>query len=717
MATIRGWEAIKEALPNLFSSNSFEEVADIPSQSVNDIRVVVGFQSYEVGWDRYYADYNTFRIDMSTGFKLKDETNPRYCAVMTGFNVVDNEPQIEVASGIITDGLNNLQLSFFDRECNIDCSQNNYMSGNSDRTSHKSRDELQSFIDNGLDSMGFEPTSFSPSGMSLVASIAEGRCIFADSVVANVNCIVFDNFDDAEDYIRTGNVDNAVYVPENKKINEPYKQWYIHTRIMKCKEDGSNKTQIADNAFYCWLPPSAKVAGYVRDRLPYNVHLVVGGVDSFKYSLAQHGERFEISTSSFNNGTANDKWLYDYGSMLTKNNVDFYYSLMYRNIPIFANQNDANLYLNDLIDDSSALAKATNAVNDKINKIGDRVLNNESDIFNGTRHEPLLTKQYYLSEGQLANMADLIYSSEPTTIEELIEGLAMHGNNPISDIIDCYAPGIDISDFVTMTSTSPIFFGSYMSDLGGWDRIITHGRVKEMGTVYLQPIHSDFRDFQNVRYTLYLPLCGTMELPPDLCIGKSLNIKAAVDTRSHNIRYYIFLDGMLYTYRDAAIGQNIVLMGNDTSGKARQNISGMAGIVTGVNNMAMGIVGMPHKMPTKGQEVVDMISGYAGTAQTGFGQIANGMLQIMQDSKRQYVGSQSAGLSYHDVMYPFLIIEVQDSIEPENLVNKYGKPANTITELKNCKGFTQCDDVQIRSSASTAMKDELRRLALSGIIL
>lgn len=694
MPRIEGLANIKLNCPYFLPEKTGSEWA----QSINDVKCIVGNIQKRENISEWYSFYRAFNPDTSTSFSLEDTTNERFAAVIDGlkFDETTREPYIEYAStedgNIVGFGdLPNIGI-FFTNATNV-----NYEAQHIDSTNSNYGQDASSFgeaqnIANGLDSLHLSASSTSSSGISNI-NIGTVYPIKLETICLDINCYIFKSLEDATEYIESGDSSKALNSSQDEASYEDQLH-YIKCNTYSTNSTGSSKTSIGIHNMYFKLPAEARICGYVTNNLPYNIRVKVSNCDSFSYRTIPIGEWATVSTSVFNSSnTLNNLWTYDYGKLLTADGITYYMGILSKTFPIFASENDANLYNANQIDDSSALNKGKPDYSSSLIKTGNPIDDQEADQFDGSAHEPALTKQYYITEAQMRNMANLLYSAD--TQDALIAGLAMHGNNPIADIVDCYRPLIDISDFVTTSTSGNVFFGSYESNLSGWTGINTHGRLKVLGSSFIGRVTNDFRDYTNIRLTLWLPLFGTLDLPTDIFMGKTLTIKCAADLRSHNLRFYIFADGMLYTYRDCSFGQTITLMGNDTSAKARQNINGMMSLASTVVSAGMS----KGSLLTAGMDIADTL------------------VDLNQDSSRTYVGSQSSGTGIHDIMYPYIIIEIRNSIEPKQLTAKFGRPSNTICRVAEVAGYTQIDNIHLECDATETELNELNSLLSQGIIV
>lgn len=718
---LEGWNTWKELCSNVLPEI---ETATSPSNAIMMVGGSNNNTSYPI-----YASYEAFNSNATGGLALHDSSNSRFCAYLSDFNTV-SEIGDEHENDIYID------VDEYDEfPCRYGLSiikeSNEHNSSNLDIIA------TSSFSYSDIDLSEEEVTpSYAKNHLSASGSISY-RLLSGygnwhkENLTFWCNIPLFLREEDARQYIETGTKENCITSMIDEQEETYPEEYYFDEVIYRYDKAMKNKTAIEKiNNYYQVDRKIVRMIGYISENVPHNIVFKAKSSSSeVNNILCSHqkdfGQSYNPTITVFNLMQS------DYNRCGLKGEVSdstyIYYAMPHTNIPITTSESEADSYLEreKELDEIETL-NPTYPPDYNYKHTGDDTGEQDTQVSDNTFAEPFLSTQYILNYSQMEEVSNLLFSSEPETLTEILNLLKMYGENPISDVVDLVHIPINIEDFVS-TDSGRLKFASYVSNITG-RKITAHGRLKTLGSTQISPIYNDFRDYTNVQISLYLPFCAIIPLDIQLFMNSTITIKASLDSRSHNLRYYIFCSNgngtNLVEYHDCSIGKSCIVMGNDTAGKMKQNVMAVNGIINEQinSNISMGtalVKGVaslnPERMIDSGLDVIGM--GFSTTERRRQGLQEVRLESRMTQATKTFSGSQSSGVAENDILYPYLIFKIQQSILPSKLRETYGSPTNIVTKLSNVSGFTMCDNLKLQCGATENELNEIYALAQSGIIL
>lgn len=667
------------------------------------------------------------------GFELIDNNNPRFGVSCEEFLLKDTTEGEHYNCHYLMINTDDFSEPVIRFKFGINCSN-----GNLRRTS-----ESQKYIYNAVESddLSLEQLLtvnwdlFPPAGDIINMS----RWYAQDSLVFCCNVPMFLTQSDLINYIETG-VKRNCFNDENISNIGSDNNKYCQTTIQTMKPNGHDKTTLYDYYYTYKMDSNQDIVGYVKDdENPLNVKFKAKDNNAYiTITLIDGNHPFErvLTGSQFNNldsegNPSHETW---YGCSTKREHTlmggNICWGVFGRmNIYIFDNENSANTYF-----ETGDPSKALNY--DDIDNYDERNANKTGDDANDQKNqmnalvegweEPSLSNVYILNATKMKQVAELVFPNVdtagelPQTMKDLKASLGLYGENPINDIIDVWHCPFNPYTMVGHESRN-LWFGSYRSNITG-SYVTHHGIIKNMGATVISPIFNDFRDYE-IEIVLYLPYFGTVDLPCDIYMGKQVDIKATLDLRSHNLRYYIFTNNTLMEYHDCAVGTSYPLMGQDVAGKASQTIKSYNMVKTAQRNATisagMSIVNGAIGLMTGNFNQV--IQSGANVEQTNAG-IALQKKQFEHDVKytqppRSIVGSSSPSCSENDIPYPYIVFKIPQTIKPPLLQNTYGLPSNIVTRIGDVSGYAQIENVQLQSSLPLRIQADILNKLASGVVI
>lgn len=280
-----------------------------------------------------------------------------------------------------------------------------------------------------------------------------------------------------------------------------------------------------------------------------------------------------------------------------------------------------------------------------------------------------------------------------TNTPDILDGLTMYGENPMNFIVDAFMLPFNPKDFIETLDTKVFSFGTYRKRFDKTHKIVTHVKVKTLGTQTISREFNDFRDYTCKRIYVYLPYCGWYSLDTVKYMGKVLTMKLLFDIRNGNLKYYLFAGDYVVDMFQGSIKTQIPITATDRAQDAMNKVSSAGKIAGAVGKALSGDIG---------GALTDTISGAYGLQ----------MAPPVQTS-----GSFASDASVSDWMVPKLYIETIDHFYPANIKTNYGLPDNRVGNLGSNTGFIQADKVQLHSTQTLARQEEIKRLLREGVII
>lgn len=483
--------------------------------------------------------------------------------------------------------------------------------------------------------------------------------------------------------------------------SNPPNMFYMYSRLYSVNSDYADKQQEYDRKVEFRVPDGIRMCYYRDNESRSNVIL---DIEPCEFKVR------EYNGSSWSNWqTMTDLYLYKdhyFADIADDNYIEFnnryYYSACNTNIPLAGSADDAFRYLEHEINDDEMYIQQK----EHPNKSGDGI-NSQTDDLNECSVRAILSRLYTMSYSNLVILSNVIFNNDATEMESLLKGLEMYGNNPIACIADLYYTPIALSDFIDVTGTNSVKFGSYLAEPTGLsvNQVNFNKGIKQLCSTFIHGQFGDWRDQELVTYQLYLPFCGMMQLDSSVFVNHTLTIKVTYDLRSHNMKYYIFADAKLYTTKECSLGVNFVIMGNDTSGKAIQNLNNLTGLARSVAQVGLS-VGSPVN-------AVGLATGAGDLATSAVSSIVS----MTKEAPTQMTGNSSPASACNDIMYPFLLIKTQKHTYPAKLNQVYGMPCNVVNKIGNSKGFTVVESPELVGTMLAEEKEAITALLAKGVYL
>ena len=152
----------------------------------------------------------------------------------------------------------------------------------------------------------------------------------------------------------------------------------------------------------------------------------------------------------------------------------------------------------------------------------------------GLTHPPItpvgvFSRYYALSKNDLDDFSEFIYDSDPQTIQLVLDGLKLNGENPMNFMIGLRMFPFKLLDFID-SETEEIGFGNGVATGVTAEKIGTDSFIIELGECGFPTYFGNFLDYEP--YTtakLYIPYCNEVEIPTAVFAGHRIKVHLIVD--------------------------------------------------------------------------------------------------------------------------------------------------------------------------------------------
>lgn len=242
----------------------------------------------------------------------------------------------------------------------------------------------------------------------------------------------------------------------------------------------------------------------------------------------------------------------------------------------------------------------------------------------------------------------------------------------------------------------------------------------DLGSTTIPRYFNNFMDYAPyTKIELYLPYIGFETLDTNVVMGKTLNIKYAVDLGIGRCTAFVSVgsdaDETIIMTRDGQMGIQIQVAGGSGADISRSMLRMGVGAAAGAVSLGAGAVGAGLNA-AGAAGAVGMVGASAGyLANTTVNAINAGQINVHKG------GSNSPNNGFYAPQNAYLIYTRPTVARPSSYNATIGRPSGKTKQLQELTGFTVVEAVHVEGSGfSTATSDELteiERLLKSGVIL
>lgn len=181
-------------------------------------------------------------------------------------------------------------------------------------------------------------------------------------------------------------------------------------------------------------------------------------------------------------------------------------------------------------------------------------------------------RYFAISESDIDDFVDFLYTSDASTISDIIDGLQLNGENPMNFLIGLRMFPFNIAEHAE-TSPQTIQFGNGVNTGVVGELITKFDAVIDLGSCEFRRYYGNYLDYEP--YTtakLYIPYCNEIDIPTSVFVGHTINVKLIVDITTGACCGVIFKDGIPCLYANGNIGIEIPITGENATEYVKQGL-------------------------------------------------------------------------------------------------------------------------------------------------
>lgn len=289
-----------------------------------------------------------------------------------------------------------------------------------------------------------------------------------------------------------------------------------------------------------------------------------------------------------------------------------------------------------------------------------------------------LNTSYALTRARCKSFSNFIWTAG------LFDNIKLMNQSPIENIVSCKIFPMTFSgtDETMLLGNVETTTGARIGD--------TSTFLYDIGTVTVKPYYNSFLDYSPyTTLSIFLPFCGIHELDCKLLMGKSLNVKYAIDVVCGTCKALLYVDGVeLYSF-EGQMGIDIPIASGTRAQVEKALISGAVSTVSSIAT----------------QNPIGVATSLLNTATSSL--------------HNQTSGSHSSATSAYETLQVYLIYDRPVYQNLEGFAHAFGRFCGLTKNLGNLDGFTVCNEnVELSGIVcSSEEKEELKSLLTGGVFL
>lgn len=177
----------------------------------------------------------------------------------------------------------------------------------------------------------------------------------------------------------------------------------------------------------------------------------------------------------------------------------------------------------------------------------------------------VFNRMFALSREDISDFANFIYTSNPSQIQNMLDGLKLNGENPMNFMIGLKQFPFNIRTYATVDDDIEITFGNGVKTGVLGDLVNDAKVVLDLGSCTFRKYYNNFLDYEP--YTtakLYIPYCGEVPVSTAEFVGHEIHVKMIVDLYTGTCCAVVYRDEIPYMYVNGDIGADIMITGTDS---------------------------------------------------------------------------------------------------------------------------------------------------------
>ena len=300
----------------------------------------------------------------------------------------------------------------------------------------------------------------------------------------------------------------------------------------------------------------------------------------------------------------------------------------------------------------------------------------------------VFNRSFAMTSSGISQLSDFLWNGDDTIFNQIVDGLKLLGDNPLSAIIDLRLYPFNVTQLGSGDSKN-IIIGRTNTGVQGIELSNNVNCIIDMGNCSFYRTFNNFLDYEPfTTASLYIPYCGIVSIPTAEFVDKNISVKLIVDVTTGSCTAVIFVDNIPYLYKNGVIGVDVPISASNSAEYASKILNG---VVSGAVNTAMGVA-----------------TGNVGQAAGGAMGLVNTGLSLNNASVHT-TGSSSPACGFWQPQNCYFIIRRPIVNMPANYGHTVGYACNYQAKIAECKGYTQTYNVDV--STINAPEDEKNEIA------
>lgn len=243
--------------------------------------------------------------------------------------------------------------------------------------------------------------------------------------------------------------------------------------------------------------------------------------------------------------------------------------------------------------------------------------------------------------------------------------------------------------------------------------------VVDCGSIPITRYYGSYLDYSPyTRINCYLPYIGEVDIDPDECMQKTLNVRYYINVVTGDTVAMIFFDGDLFYTATGNCARQLPLSSADYSSIINTAVSAVSTTIMAASTAGVGSTSVAASQSAKGATDTskELASKRASANNVGS---ATSLIGDVMNAKMRYnhVGTLGTGAGQLARQKPYLIIERPNLNLADNYKSFVGYPCNKTKALSSCKGFTQVESTNIAVRDCTDVElAMIKELLMEGVI-
>ena len=360
-------------------------------------------------------------------------------------------------------------------------------------------------------------------------------------------------------------------------------------------------------------------------------------------------------------------------------------------------------------------------------------LDDETTVFGEVYAQAMFTQQYICSTSALREIANAFFDTTQGGIsgifEDIKKGLEMYGEG--SGVVDavqgCTFYPFDLNQvFTQVLPQNYIYFGGYKFDMqNNVNKIIYPNGYIDFGTFTIERTFNSYRDYAPYqRLYVYLPYLAWYELDLNKYLGKSVNVRYYIDTRSGGLCMAVLsVNGVMTDYMCGQIGVAYPMTLTDYSRFASAQLQTLLGGGKGVLSQGGNVAQTTQNMAELGASASEIAVGGLALGSVGVAfQGAKTLYGLTQNNINNF--NKTIGSGATSMLNEYLpqevcfMFEIQEADETPNERMLQGYPSNSSGTIGSFSGYLEVDTVNLVCADATANeKAQIVSMLKSGVYI